>query len=275
MASETFAKDFLNIAYVEVNSNRLSNVGCYILAKTGVPFFHIATIFAANIDGTDPNSPSLYFNHQVDHLLNETQQVKFLQNKGIKVLLTFLGNHQKAGWSGITEPSAAREFAEKLANTVVKYNLDGIDIDDEYSRYAPKDPRSMIMIAEALKSNPKFSGKILSKALFSDSDVFEARYNDKALVKFLNYGWEMTYGNVDARGRLAPYLGYGMAKSALAIGVSANDPAALEPTLAEVRADGIGAVMVYNVAKDSGPYLSQISSIEYNQQVKALANCLQ
>jgi GH18 family chitinase len=273
--SPALAKNFVNIAYVEINSNYLSNVGCYKLSDSSTPFFDIAVIFAANINGQDQNAPQVFFNTHVDHLLNEIRQVKFLQSREIKVLLTLLGNHQRAGWSGITKPSAAKEFADNIAAIVEKYNLDGIDIDDEYSRYAAKKPSSMIMIAEALKANPKFSGKILSKALFMDDDVFRARYKNHALVDYLDYGWEMTYADFDAQGRLKPYQNYGMAKSSLAIGVSTNNPPALGPTLAELRSSGIRAVMVYNVTKDSASYLSQIANVEYGQQVKADANCLQ
>jgi hypothetical protein len=269
------AQNPVNIAYVEVNSNALSNVGCYTLEKNKTKFFDIATIFAANISGDDPNDPQIFFNPQVSHLLNETQQVKDLQSKGIKVLLTLLGNHQKAGWSGISQPNAAKGFADRLADMVQKYGLDGIDIDDEYSRYAATYPRSIVMIAEALVSNPKFKGKILSKALFRDREVFQATYNNHKLADFLNYGWEMTYGYQNVRARLNPYLDYGMSMSTLTIGVSTNNNPDVGGRLtAAVKQNGFGGVMVYNVTRNSASYLSQIASIEYDQGVNVDIDCL-
>jgi len=273
-SNSAVAQNVLNVAYVEVNDNALSNAGCYKLSKANKPFFDIAAIFAANINGDDPNNPQIFFNRQVTQLLNETQQVKELQSKGIKVLLTLLGNHQNAGWSCIKQdqPNAAKVFADKIADVAQKYGLDGIDIDDEYSKCTPN-PTSMIMIAEALANNPKFKGKILSKALFSDRDVFQGSYKNHKLADFLNYGWEMTYGNDNAAARLNPYLSYGMPKERLAIGVNASQGPA-EKLAAYAKQNGLGGVMVFNVTRNSGTYLSTIASIESNQSVNVDSACL-
>lgn len=274
VTSSAFAQNLFNMAYVEVNDNALSNVGCYTLSSNKTPFFSMATIFAANINGDDPNDPRIFFNPQVSRLLNETHQVKDLQSKGIKVLLTLLGNHKNAGWSCITQPRAAKDFADRIADVAQKYGLDGIDIDDEYSKCAPNQT-SMVMIAEALSNNPKFRGKILSKALFRDREFFQATYHNHKLADFLNYGWEMSYWSEDARARLNPYLGYGMPKTSLIIGVNTNNsPAVVANLTAYVKQNGLGGVMVFNVTRDSGSYLSQIANIEYNQVVNVDANCL-
>jgi hypothetical protein len=268
------AQNMLNVAYVEVNDNALSNVGCYKQSKTNKPFFDIAVIFAANINGSDPNAPQIFFNPQVDQLLNRTNQVKELQGKGIKVLLTLLGNHQNAGWSCVRQdqPNAAKAFADRIADVVQKYGLDGIDIDDEYSKCSPNST-SMIMIAEALTGNAQFKGKILSKALFTDQNVFQANYKGRKLAEFLNYGWEMTYGNDNAASRLSPYLGYGMSKERLAIGVNPGLGAA-DRLATYARQNGLGGVMVFNVTKSSAAYLSTIARVQSGQSVNADAACL-
>src|SRR5687768_14191887 len=97
-----------NIAYVEVNSNRFENAGCYVDSNTKISFFQIASIFAANINGNDPNSPFIYLNPQVTSTLSSSQ-VQHLHRKGIKVLVTLLGNHQNAGWACMTDASAANK----------------------------------------------------------------------------------------------------------------------------------------------------------------------
>src|SRR5260370_18510365 len=230
--STSVAANPFNMAYVEVNNNELSNVGCYRRPSDNEPFFDRVSIFAANISGADPNAPQIYFNAQVDRLLNQTTEVKELQGKGIKVLLHLLGNHQRAGWSGVNQPAAATNFADLLASTAQRYGLDGIDIDDEYSKYDAVNPASTIMIAQALARNPKFKNKLISKALFQDRDVFRASFENKKLADFLSFGSEMSYDRDDTLGRLEPYLRYGMAKSALAIWLNpATDPA-LGPAMA-------------------------------------------
>jgi hypothetical protein len=265
----------INVAYVEVNDHALSNAGCYSLTSPQRPFFDVAVIFAANISGNDPNDPEIYFNPQVSHLLNQDlQQVQSLQLRGIKVVLTLLGNHQRAGWSGMNDPNAAQRFADRIADVVQRYNLDGIDIDDEYSNYAAVFPASTTMIAQALVNNPKFRGKILSKALFSDRQVFTTPFGQFNLAQLLNYGSEMTYRNPDAAGRLEPYIGYRMKKSGLLIGVSAdNDPAA-GTVVNYVKNNGYGGVMVYNVGATSGRFLSSLADIEFGDAVSIVQNCL-
>jgi hypothetical protein len=270
-----FAASPFNMAYIEVNDHALSNVACYKRPTDNKPFFDIASIFAANINGTDPNRPEIYFNPQVDRLLNQTTQVKDLQGKGVKVLLTLLGNHQRAGWSGIDQPAAATAFADRIADTVQKYGLDGIDIDDEYSNYDAVYPASTVMIAEALAQNPKFKGKLISKALFQDGDVFTASFNNKKLANFLSLGSEMSYDYPDVRARLGPYVQYGMAKSALAIGLNTSGaPASGAKLASEAIKGGYGGVMVYNVNKNSAAYLSEISKVEFGRAVNVEPNCL-
>ena len=44
-----------NMAYVEVNSNPLQNMGCYIRSDNNKPYIDMVAIFAANINGKSPN----------------------------------------------------------------------------------------------------------------------------------------------------------------------------------------------------------------------------
>jgi hypothetical protein len=263
-----------NVADVEVNNNALSNAGCYVLSDSRRPFFSTAVIFAANINGENANRPEIFFNPQVRQLLDRTKQVQELQAKGIRVVITLLGNHQSAGWSGMNDPAAAGEFADRIADMLLQYKLDGVDIDDEYSRYSKKFPESAAMIAHALTSNPKFRGKTLSKALFQDGDVFRAQYHGNGLSRFLSYGAEMTYGYANANARLTPYLDYGMQKPRLLIGVRAQDGATAGSLTNDVKNNGFGGVMVYNVTADMAPFLSSIARIETGDTVSVTPGCL-
>src|SRR3954447_24691821 len=59
----------VSVAYVEVNSNSMVNVGKYKLAGSGANVFDIGVVFAANIN-YDGSSAYLYFNPQVQSVLD-------------------------------------------------------------------------------------------------------------------------------------------------------------------------------------------------------------
>ena len=125
-----------SVCYVEVNSNDIRNVGNYTLSN-GKQLFDIGIIFAANINyDTSADTAVLYFNTQVANVLsNKSTYIQPLQSKGIKILLSILGNHEGAGICNFPTQAAAQKFAVQLSNAVTTYGLDGIDFDDEYADY--------------------------------------------------------------------------------------------------------------------------------------------
>src|SRR5689334_22669689 len=113
----------ISVAYVEVNSNSMANVGKYKLAGSGANVFDIAVIFAANIN-YDGTNAYLSFNPQVQSVLdNAATQIKPLQAQGFKVELSILGNHQGAGFANFPSQAAAAAFAKQLSDAVTKYGL--------------------------------------------------------------------------------------------------------------------------------------------------------
>src|SRR5689334_15801756 len=112
-----------SVAYVEVNNNSMLNVGKYTLANGGGNVFDVAVIFAANINyDTGRKAATLYFNENVQRVLdNAASQIRPLQQKGIKVVLSVLGNHQGAGFANFPSQQAASTFAKRLSDTVAKY----------------------------------------------------------------------------------------------------------------------------------------------------------
>ncbi|WP_279579192.1 glycoside hydrolase family 18 protein [Fodinicola feengrottensis] len=108
----------VSVVYVEVNDQSMTNVGKYTLAQGGAPVFDLAVIFAANIN-YDGSNAYLSFNSQVQNVLNNVAtQVRPLQQKGIKVLLSVLGNHQGAGFANFPSQAAATAFANQLSQAV-------------------------------------------------------------------------------------------------------------------------------------------------------------
>jgi chitinase len=265
----------VNMAYVEVNSNRFENASCYINSENQKPFFQIAAIFAANINGNNPNEPVIYLNEQVAATL-QSKQIQHMHDKGIKVLVTLLGNHQNAGWACMTDATAAERFANVIVNFIDRYQLDGIDIDDEYSKCATNN-YSMIMIAKALKSHPGFKNKLLTKALYKDYDYFKSSYQGHKLSEYLDYGWEMTYSNGDFMGRLKPYTQTGMAMTNLMIGAW---PGKTYPDAYEIgkfsAQKQLAGMMVYDVKINSQSYLTQLQRGFSNNRdtVNASPGCL-
>ena len=121
--------------YVEVNSNDLANVADYTLAESGDAAIDMAMIFAANIN-YDGEKAYLHFNERVTETLDDAEtQIRPVQAKGTKVLLSVLGNHQGAGFANFTSFAQADAFAAQLADAVTTYGLDGIDFDDEWTNY--------------------------------------------------------------------------------------------------------------------------------------------
>lgn len=111
------------------------NAGEYTLSN-GEPFFDIVSIFAANINLDSDGKPYIYCNEQVTYVLHNADKIiRPLQEKGIKVHLSILGNHDDAGMRSLSE-EGAKAFAKELKYYVDIYGLDGIDFDDEYSSYA-------------------------------------------------------------------------------------------------------------------------------------------
>jgi hypothetical protein len=257
------ANQFRNVAYLCTNtSTDIAPAGSFT-TPAGDPFFGVACLFAANLNGT-PDAPTLILNDTVTTVLTANlEQVRQLQSLGIKVLLTVLNNWDTAGWSEFTDFGAAQDFAAQCADAVAKYGLDGIDIDDEYSSGTPNDT-SLIMATYALTQ--AMPGKVVSKALFADASYFQATWEGHTLAENLTYGAEMTYGDTDYAGRLQPYLDAGMAPGALGLGVSADGGSDGAAAGQYVAANDLGGVMVFDVTAGSGPLLGTVCQGLYGAQ---------
>ncbi|HET6499309.1 MAG TPA: endo-beta-N-acetylglucosaminidase H [Amycolatopsis sp.] len=187
----------ITTAYVEVNNNSITNVGKYVLASNGANVFDIGIIFAANIN-YNGTSAYLSFNPQVQAVLdNAATQIAPLQAKGIKVLLSVLGNHQGAGFANFPDQQSATAFAAQLANAVTTYGLDGIDFDDEYADYgtngtAQPNAWSFPYLVQALRN--ELPSKIISLYFIGPSST-TLSYNGIVVGNLLDYSWNPYYGS--------------------------------------------------------------------------------
>ncbi|KIF74235.1 chitinase [Streptomyces sp. 150FB] len=235
-----------SVAYVEVNNNSMLNVGKYTLASGGNAF-DVAVIFAANINyDTGTKAAYLYFNENVQRVLdNAATQIRPLQQKGIKVVLSVLGNHEGAGFANFPTQQAASAFAKQMSDTVAKYGLDGIDFDDEYADYGnngtgqPNDS-SFVYLATALRAN--MPDKIISLYNIGPA-ASRLSYGGVDVSSKFDYAWNPYYGSWQVPGIALPKSK--LSPAAVEIGRTSQSTAA--DFARRTVSEGYGVYMTYNL----------------------------
>lgn len=248
--------------YVEVNSNDMANVADYTLEGTNRPAFDMAMIFAANINyDIDRGAAYLHLNERVTETLQDADtQIRPLQERGTKVLLSVLGNHQGAGIANFPSREAASAFAEELADTVDKYDLDGIDFDDEWSQYGVNgtgqpNNSSFVYLVDELRDRLDADKLITFYNIGPAAEATE--YDGIRAGELIDYAWNPWYGSWE------PPQIPGMPASKLAPGAIdlTRTPQEQAAEFAQRTADeGYGAIVTYNLtAGDHSEYISAIT----------------
>ncbi|MER7182608.1 endo-beta-N-acetylglucosaminidase H [Streptomyces hyaluromycini] len=236
-----------SVAYVEVNSNSMLNVGKYTLANGGGNVFDVAVIFAANINyDTGAKAATLYFNANVQRVLdNAATQIRPLQQKGIKVVLSVLGNHQGAGFANFPSQQAASTFAKQLSDTVATYGLDGIDFDDEYADYGNNgtgqpNASSFVYLVSALRAN--MPDKIISLYNIGPA-ASRLSYGGVDVSSKFDYAWNPYYGTWQVPGIALPKSK--LSPAAVEIGGTSQSTAAA--LARRTVSEGYGVYLTYNL----------------------------
>ena len=222
------------------------NAGDYKLPN-GKPYADIVEFFASNIHKRTVNGvvePTLYLNDKMTNLLENggaATYVQGLQAKGIKVVLTVLGDWQGIGVANMNDTQTT-QFAKILAHAVEKYGLDGIGFDDEYANYSSTNSTSYSEIITKLHALMP-ADKLIT--------VFDWGYTNtlnseaKACIDYAYHGYFgssfMTSGLVD-KTRWSPVstnLG------------SAPNAATLNSLAKRAKAQGYGAFMFFNLRRSS------------------------
>lgn len=133
------------ISCMEVNDTNPLNNLCFTLKESGKPLFDQVILFSSNINyNNETGRVYVYHNPNVQHLLdNKEKYLKPLQDRGIKVLLSVLGNHDRSGVANLADETA-QAFAQELKAQCDAYNLDGVFFDDEYSKYQTPPPPGFV-----------------------------------------------------------------------------------------------------------------------------------
>ncbi|MFS8202297.1 endo-beta-N-acetylglucosaminidase H [Streptomyces sp. CWNU-52B] len=236
-----------SVAYVEVNNNSMLNVGKYTLANGGDNVFDVAVIFAANINyDTGTKTAQLYFNENVQRVLdNAATEIRPLQQKGIKVVLSVLGNHQGAGFANFPSEQAASGFAKQLSDTVAEYGLDGIDFDDEYAEYGNNgtgqpNASSFVQLVTALRAN--MPNKIISLYNIGPA-ASRLSYGGVDVSSKFDYAWNPYYGSWQVPGIALPKAQL----SPAAVEIGRTSQSVVTSLARRTVSEGYGVYLTYNL----------------------------
>lgn len=261
------ASGIVTIMYFEVNDVNPLNAGEYTLKNSGKPLADIVTIFAANINyNRETGRVYINSNENISHILaNREKYIKPLQDKGIKVTLSILGNHDGSGVANLSE-STAKEFARELKATVDAYGLDGIEFDDEYSDYYDYNlhntvpgfvPPSRDAYARLAYETKKIMPDKIVNIYHLGYVGFPNQVDGVNPADFIDYTMEAYYGSFDSNiaseylgmtnKQVAPYSrkivdGLGKAPDGYGYYVGFYDMQSFR----KLRNDGYGANMLYN-----------------------------
>ena len=258
------------VAYVETNDVNPLNAGDYML-ESGIPFFDVVELFAANIHKETVNGqerPTLYLNDKLTNVLENggvAKYVKPLQDKGIKVLLTVLGDWQHIGVANMTSTQTT-QFAEILAYAVEKYGLDGIGFDDEYADYNSTNSTSYSEIITKLHALMP-SDKLIT--------VFDWGYTNTinpAAAACIDYAYHGYFGSYYMYSGITGMSSTPERWSASSLNLGNNNSTSTASSFAEnTLNDGYGAMMFFNLRtrndRDPLSLLNAISIELYGETV--------
>lgn len=281
-----------SVLYIEVNNENILNAGEYTMVSTGKPFFDVVNIFAANINyNQETKRVYVNCNENVTYILKNAEQfIRPLQAKGIKVVLTILGNHDEAGVANLSKEAAA-DFARELKTYVDVYGLDGIDFDDEYSLYNERygganQPPIESYVPSPGFVNPKGGGgsarlvyecrqlmpdKIIS---FYDFNAYvpSGTVEGKPVGELLDYSYYGLYGNwADRHGNITGLTKEKYNPISINLNFSASNGGYRMTDIQEARNQGFGIQMFYDLKTSTYNYkdlFNDVSNVIFNDEVE-------
>ena len=247
--------------YVETNDVNPLNAGDYVLPN-GEPYADIVELFAANIHKRTVNGvtePVLYLNDKMTNLMENDgylTYIKPLQDKGIKVILTILGDHQGIGFTNLNDTQAT-QFAKILAHAVEKYGLDGIGFDDEYSKVTSTVQGSYGNLIKKLRAEMP-ANKLITVFQFGNVGSSQIGADAGALIDYVysDFASYNTYIGISGVGKaqFAPEsINLGNSYSTISISNYGDNAYS-------VAENGYGAIMHFNLRRTSDRNQTQLFS---------------
>lgn len=274
------AGDIQIISCMEVNNTNPLNNLSLTLSSTGEPLIDMVILFSSNINvDRETGEVEITHNENVTHLLENRQKyLQPLKDKGMKVILSILGNHDESGVANLDEQTA-QAFAQKIKNTCETYDLDGVFFDDEYSAYQTPVPPGFVtpsnQAAARLCYETKLAmpSKLVMVYVYSRTGNFAGtnaipqaeagEYIDYALHDYLqSYDLTNYYPGL-------PRSGWGMSSAEYALNRYPTTTA-----LNNLRAGGYGAHMIFsfdptrsNFSSNQQPALENLATILFDDQL--------
>lgn len=261
------------ISCMEVNDTNPLNNLCFTLKKSGKPLIDMVILFSANINYSPETGRVYVFNNEnVQHLLdNREKYIKPLQDRGIKVVLSILGNHDRSGVANLADETA-KAFAQEMKAVCDAYNLDGIFFDDEYSAYqnpAPKgfvSPSSEAASRLCYETKKAMPNKLVcayvygrTSSLPAVEETVEGKFVTIESGTFVDYGIHDYRAGSDLSGN---YPGMPKSNMALYSQEFARGYWASASNLEHIRNNGYGSHMIFAMDPNRGNFSRQKQAME-------------
>ena len=162
------------IAWIEVNNTNPLNM-LQFETEDGRLITDYVVLFAYNINyNRETGEVYVFANPQCQYILDHYDEVvKPLRERGIKVIISILGNHDESGLAQLSD-LGCREFAKKVAAIVKSYGFDGVNYDDEYS-IAPDLSNPLFAPVSSERGNRLF---FETKRLLPDKEMVSYQYGE-------------------------------------------------------------------------------------------------
>ena len=248
--------DQIVISCQEVNdANPLLNL-CYTLKESGKYVIDQVILFSGNINyNAETGEVYNYNNENVTAILeNREKYIKPLQEKGMKVILGILCNHDRACCTHLSDDNA-KKFANELKAKLNAYGLDGVFFDDEYCNRGDY---------PGFTTYNNFSRLVYECKMAMPDKLVEAYvYSGTGSAEKVNGVQGVDYGIQDY-GRYSDMSGYypGLAKSGM---IQASSEFGQGRIISEYNArkivtEGYGGTMIFGLNPNNG-YVSRFNNI--------------
>lgn len=250
------------VVYVETNDTNPLNAGDYVLSD-GKAFVDIVELFASNLQKRSVDGviqPVLKLNDRMVRILEPDpsaptttgyhKYVKPLQEKGIKVLLTVLGNWDEISVASMNDTQTT-QFAQILAYVVDRYGLDGIGFDDEYSGTSATVAGSYGTLINKLE-NLLPAGKLITVFQWGSYGSSQINYTQGSMIDYAYHGYFGAYNFIESSS-IAGVTNDRWSPISLNLGSSYSNAELLiiNNNAARAAQNNYGAMMTFNIRRSS------------------------
>ncbi len=183
---------------MEVNDMNPLEVSSYTLKNSGKMYYDAVMLFAANINYNDETGRVyVSMNENVSAILAKRDHyLQPLQDRGIKVYLSILGNHDRANIDNLADETA-RYYAQEIKAICDVYKLDGVFYNSEYGEPIYPAPQGFVtpstaaaarLFYEVKKLQPERDNIIYTYDFYSLPSVDGAQPGEYMDFIWTNYG---------------------------------------------------------------------------------------